>query len=175
MESVPELDVPARPRRIDHSPACGVVTAFILGGFTTNNTPQNDFGAVKLDCNIPGSNGNGYYPQIALNPPTVQTSINGLYIVGYPSIAHGQWVSGEQWEGVGRLIYDNTFLKTVNVDASGGQSGGLWAVPCSAYGWYYCQVGPHKGDVSAGIFGGMNIGHELTPSDVALLAYFRDN
>ena len=138
--------------------ACSPSTAFILGGFPSSNTPQNDLGGVKLNCWIGGSTGNGYYPLVAIYS-AIQTYIDGLYIVGYPVYAQGQYVAGQQWEDVGRLIYDTSYLKTLNTDLTGGQSGGLWAVPCNAYGWYYCEVGPTKGDVSAPPFGGFNIAH----------------
>lgn len=115
----------------------------------------------------------GYYPLVAIYS-AIQTYIDGLYIVGYPVYAQGQYVAGQQWEDVGRLIYDTSYLKTLNVDLSGGESGGLWAVPCNAYGWYYCEVGPTKGDVSAGAFGGFNIAHQFTAADLSTLANFRN-
>lgn len=153
---------------------CRPTAAFIIAAFANDNTPQNDMGAFKIDCSVPGGFGNGYYPLVAISS-AIQTFIDTLYIVGYPVTAQGMNVENQQWEDVGRLIYDTSFLKTRNVDATGGQSGGLWAIPCQQYGFYYCQVGPHKGDVTAGAFFGMNIGHQFTPGGIQVLADFRDN
>lgn len=155
-------------------PDCKAINGFVLRAFVDKNSPETDLGGVKLDCSVPGSAGNGYYPLVAIGS-AIQTHIDGLYIVGYPISAQGMTVSGQQWEDVGRLIYDTSFLKTLNVDATGGQSGGLSAIPCQKWGWYYCEVGPHKGDVTAGEFYEMNIGHQFTPGGIAALADFRDN
>jgi V8-like Glu-specific endopeptidase len=151
---------------------CGVTNGFVLGGFTSNNTPENDFGGVKLNCSISGSVGNGYYPQVAISSG-IQTSTEGLYIVGYPLEVNGVGVLGQQIEHWGRLIYDTSYLKSLNVDSSGGQSGGLWAIPCNSYGWYYCQVGQNKGDISF-LFGlsPVNIAHQLTAANITTLANF---
>ena len=150
---------------------CGVTGGFILGGYPSNNSIQNDFGGVKLDCNISGSVGNGYYPQVALAIPPAQSFIDGLYVVGYPVNAQGQYVVGQQWEDVGRVVYDNSFLKSTNTDQTGGQSGGLWAVPCNYYGYYYCEIGPVEGG-SIFLNNPLNAAHQLTPSDLANLANF---
>ncbi len=109
--------------------ACSPSTAFILGGFPSSNTPQNDLGGVKLNCWIGGSIGNGYYPLVSIYS-AIQTYIDGLYIVGYPVFAQ--------------------------------------------YGWYCCEVGPTKGDVSAPPFGGFNIAHQFTSGDMTVLANFRN-
>lgn len=148
-------------------PACQATGGFILGGFPANNTPQTDMGAVRLNCSVSGSFGNGYYPLVGISTG-VQAGIDGLYIVGYPITAQGNNVLGQQWEHNGRLIYDTSFLKTLNVDTSGG----LWAIPCSQWGWYYCQVGVHKGDQDF-LFGSMNVGHQFTHAGITTLANFR--
>jgi V8-like Glu-specific endopeptidase len=149
---------------------CGVTGGFILGGYPSNNSIQNDFGGVKLDCNIAGSVGNGYYPQVAISSP-IQSFVDGLYVVGYPVNAQGQYVVGQQWEDVGRVIYDTSFLKSINTDQTGGQSGGLWAIPCNAYGYYYCEIGPVEGG-SIFLTNPLNAAHQLTASDLANLANF---
>ncbi len=71
----------------------------------------------------------------------------------------------------GRIIYDTTYLKTINIDVSGGQSGTGWYIQCSDYGWAYCDVGQQKGDSSAFYFS-MNVAHQITPADIALLIQF---
>jgi V8-like Glu-specific endopeptidase len=151
---------------------CGVTSGFVLGGFPSNNTPENDFGGVKLNCSISGSVGNGYYPQVAISSG-IQTFVEGLYIVGYPVNVNGVNVLGQQMEHWGRLIFDTSYLKSLNVDSSGGQSGGLWAIPCNSYGWYYCQVGQNKGDFSF-LFGSspVNVAHQLTAANITTLANF---
>jgi V8-like Glu-specific endopeptidase len=145
-----------------------IVGAFVLGGYLTSDKEQNDLGGIKLGCSYPGSVGNGYYPLVALPNLAIQAGKDGLYIVGYPVFKQGVNVNGQQWEHNGRLIWDSTFLKTLNVDSSGGQSGGAWAIPCTEYGWYYCHVGPHTGS-AAFLVGGMNTGHQTTAADITAL------
>lgn len=144
--------------------------AFIYASYAGgSHGPEHDFGAVRLDCTYPGIVGNGYYPVVALPNANPQTYRDGLFVVGYPVEAQGMNVLGQQWEHWGRLIWDSSFLKTITADSSGGQSGGLWAVPCEDYGWYYCKVGPHKGDAQF-LFGGMNVAHQITAGDITLLS-----
>lgn len=59
-------------------PDCTAVSGFILAAFVNNNTPENDMGALKVNCSVPGSFGNGYYPLVAISL-AVQTFIDGLY------------------------------------------------------------------------------------------------
>lgn len=161
---------PAQDGSTHNLAECYAVQGAILADYTRTDHPKNDLGMVKLSCSYPGSIGNGYYPLVAIsaNP---QSYKDGLYIVGYPLTAKGNSVRGQQWEHSGRLIYDTSYLKTLNVDSSGGQSGGLWAVPCQEYGWYYCMVGPHYGHADF-LYGGMNVGHQFTSGDITLLANF---
>lgn len=161
---------PAQDGVIHNLPECQMTNAAILSSYRTSDRPENDLGMVALNCNYPGSIGNGYYPLVALSAYP-QTFRDGLYIVGYPVNARGSYVLGQQWEHSGRLIYDQSFLKTLNVDSSGGQSGGLWAVPCQEFGWYYCMVGPHFGRADF-FYGGMNVAHQFTSSDITILANF---
>lgn len=150
--------------------SCAITAGgFVLSSFLSDGKPENDFGAIKLGCLWFGAVGNGFYPIVALPKTSIQTYLEGLYIVGYPENARGSYVLGQQWEHNGRLIWDSSYLKTLNVDTSGGQSGGAWAIPCENYGWYYCVIGPHKGS-SDFLFGGMNTAHQINGGDLTLLA-----
>lgn len=136
--------------------------------YMTDPEAENDFGALKLGCSYPGSVGNGYYPIVSLPLMATSSFKDGLYVMGYPGMAKGNPVLGQHWEHAGRLIWEYSTLKTLNVDTSPGQSGGPWAVPCTEYGWYYCTVGPHTGS-AAFLVGGMNIGHQISLQGVSLL------
>jgi V8-like Glu-specific endopeptidase len=161
---------PAQDGTVHNRTACTtLLNYFVLGGYVNSNDPSEDFGAVKLGCSYSGSVGNGFYPMVAWPKTAIQAGRDGLYIVGYPATVRGTGVGGQQFEHQGRLIWDTTYLKTLNVDTSGGQSGGPWVMPCQDYGWYYCFIGPHKGSASF-LFGSMNTAHQNNAGDIALIA-----
>lgn len=160
---------PARDGSTHNATACTSITGgFVLSSYQTDPKAENDFGALKLGCSYPGSIGNGYYPIVALPLTAASSFKDGLFVMGYPAVAKGNPVLGQHWEHTGRLIWEYSTLKTLNVDTSPGQSGGPWAVPCTEYGWYYCTVGPHSGS-AAFLVGGMNIGHQVSPAELGYL------
>jgi V8-like Glu-specific endopeptidase len=161
----------ARDGNTHHYPACQGVKAFVLGSYPSDpNDPKDDFGGLKINCNYPGNIGNTQAPivNISANP---QTYKDGLRIYGYPVNAGGSNVVDQQWGMTGRLIYDTSFLKTLNLDTSPGQSGAGWYIPCSSFGWTYCSVGQHYGS-AAFFYGGMNVAHQTTGPDITLLVNF---
>lgn len=149
-------------------PPCNVAGATLPGSYSGDGDVEHDFAALALDCTVLGSPGNGYFPLVAVPSSGIQTYKDGLRIAGYPAEAQNQNVVGQQWKDEGRAIWDNSVLKTINVDVTGGESGAPWNIPCTNYGWDRCEIGPHSGAVYSPGFG-MNTGHQLTPSDIQML------
>jgi V8-like Glu-specific endopeptidase len=152
---------------------CFLVSAIVYTSWTTNPSISNDVGAVKLDCSVPGSFGNGYYPLVNINNPSVQVGFASSYVIGYPGEK-----SGQQWEGQGQVLVDpGSGPLKYTIDTSSGQSGGLVAIFCQSYGWYVCSIGVHSEGFTGSFpfFFDLNLGHKYTAGDIAMLANFRDN
>ena len=152
-----------------HYASCsGTWNAFIILGFASSGGgPEKDDGAFQIDCSYPGQIGNTQAP-IVVHSANPQTYKDGLIIAGYPDYVAGVPVSGIPWGHSGRLILDTSYLKTLNVDTSSGQSGAGWYIPCQTYGWTYCDVGQHYGKASSW-FSSMNVGHQVTGVDIGFL------
>lgn len=118
--------------------SCGWSNAYTVSGWATDQNPEYDYGAIKLNCTVGNSTGwFGLRWQSASYDGTV------VNITGYP----GDKPANTMWQMDGPIASSGVRQLFYSIDTFGGQSGSAVRIPgCGAY----CGIAIH----AYGLYGG---------------------